>query len=548
MNLGSLRDALFYVVRNRKEHYFESAPYVVADDPTDLWNPSTEAATEFLHDNRQYWDEFFQPIVNEFDGNILLDVSVGDIKELHNRCMFGNYLAKARKLEPVFLFNDIDKKRAAIVNSYYPGDIVTLAPSEVTNRTFAGCVVNNVRRYRELESVEDLIDTSFDSIQVGDLVYNTTMKQTGAGSFDQLTGAPYERLFLASLFYNRAKGVFEKHDIKATHLHHVYYIRGGILARLALAGGADVYVGHQEKCKLYGSYSMRDSDMNRTSQQLFDHVYESKRQEAIEQAERIMRHRFGIGPDAYRSRSGEERATPTLTDDFAIDPSKPTALVMPQIFVEHLRHYDDMLFRDFLTWYRETLRFIKDVDGVNWLIKQHPNRESFDMKHDAVSEARAIIGDLDESPVTMLPPEVAHSALLQEVDAVITMDGTGGLEYSCYGIPCILASKSPYSGFGFTHEPKTRSEYFELLSSIDGLSRLTPEEVTRAKVVCYIYFDLIRNNPDFSNQGPDYPTNGRSEWERATEFRRRLEVDAIYSKVEDFVNEGKTHFIDPERL
>jgi len=207
-----------------------------------------------------------------------------------------------------------------------------------------------------------------------------------------------------------------------------------------------------------------------------------------------------------------------------------------------------MLFKDFLTWYRETVRFGANHDSVNWLIKPHPNRDSFDMEHDAVTEAQSIVGNASESSVTALSSDTTHADLVGLVDTVITLDGTGGLEYACYGTPTVLASKSPYSGFGFTHEPQTRKEYFETLRAIGDLPRLTAEQVEQAKVVCYLYFDLIRNIPEFSSQGPNYPQKGATEWERASEFRSRLEADDLSAKIQEFVAQDRVHYIDPERL
>lgn len=72
-------------------------------------------------------------------------------------------------------------------------------------------------------------------------------------------------------------------------------------------------------------------------------------------------------------------------------------------------------------------------------------------------------------------------------DVVITVAGTAGIEFAAAGgIPSILAGATSYSGFGFTVEPRTQTEYFQVLANIENIDRLIKgQQDTARKVFLY---------------------------------------------------------------
>jgi len=73
--------------------------------------------------------------------------------------------------------------------------------------------------------------------------------------------------------------------------------------------------------------------------------------------------------------------------------------------------------------------------------------------------------------------------------------GTAGMEFSCLGIPCILAGESTYSGFGFTVEPQNAAEYEEQLRHIDELPRLSEKQIRAAKIVMAFQYVMMQGAP-----------------------------------------------------
>lgn len=175
---------------------------------------------------------------------------------------------------------------------------------------------------------------------------------------------------------------------------------------------------------------------------------------------------------------------------FGWDPEKPIVAVMSSSLNDGVFANRWSLFRDNYTWLERTTKAIAGIDTVNWFVKAHPSDE----KNMVKVTGRDIFEkhNRDCPHVRFYPHALGNRSLPGIVDAVLTANGSAGLEYPCFGIPCVLGGEAFYSGFGFTHEPRTQQEYFALLQNIHTLKPLTPDQKARARVYAYIYLILSR--------------------------------------------------------
>jgi hypothetical protein len=500
----------------------------------------------FLETNREYWRDVFESTHDGSGGYILIDTTFDRLHSVHVACTIGNCIAKTRNLTPVYLIGDFDRERIAIARSYYPGKFISINRTSCQNKTIAASMIDSVYAYKDINNIDDLLGYGFDDFPIGDLVYSTAMSKTGEGTFSEVTKTHYKYLFSASLLHTHLNGILENMNVEAAILHHLGYIQCGLLARTVLDQGGDVYwpKSNPRILRKYESLETIRWESTRPNQQLFERVYTHGRQTAIDNANRVMDRRFGLNPeDDSISIDTCDSAADQIYTNSPLSRGNPTVLILPHIFTEFLRNYD-LLFRDYLTWYRELLRFASEHTECNWLVKPHPERYRYTdtMKQDVFSEANGILSDCSEHTVQFLPEDISNKSLLGVTDVVLTMNGTGGIEYSCYGIPTVLASKSPYSGFGFTYEPDSREAYFNMLASIEDIPPLTDEQIARAKVSAYIHFEVIRN------QWPKYPSANQSKWESAKTYLNRIRKSNIQKNIEHFVEGNYTHLYNPNAL
>ena len=97
------------------------------------------------------------------------------------------------------------------------------------------------------------------------------------------------------------------------------------------------------------------------------------------------------------------------------------------------------VFRDRLTWLRETLYEIKKITNVNWLVKPHPNDEIYGVVTSTINEYENICLNLDH--IKIFPEDVTKRSITKFIDAALTLNCSAAYEYPCFGIPTIVPKR-----------------------------------------------------------------------------------------------------------
>ena len=87
----------------------------------------------------------------------------------------------------------------------------------------------------------------------------------------------------------------------------------------------------------------------------------------------------------------------------------------------------------------------------------------------------------DHVKIVRSDTDLKTRSLFPVVDYVLTVNGTVGMEFPCYGVPAILAGTGRYDGRGFTVEPSTREEYFKTLKCLHTMPQLSGEALRLAR-------------------------------------------------------------------
>ncbi|MHC4124672.1 MAG: hypothetical protein ACYSSI_13940, partial [Planctomycetota bacterium] len=149
--------------------------------------------------------------------------------------------------------------------------------------------------------------------------------------------------------------------------------------------------------------------------------------------------------------------------------------------------------------------------------------------------------------IQFLPDDVNATSLPGIVNAILTVYGNAGLEYSCFGIPCILGGESLYSGYGFTHEPRTQEEYFKLLKNAHTLKPLNSSQIEKAKVYSYIYLVLSRVQCNFVPEFSIFNDYDEAKfWEDATALvkKNKPEEDKFYKMLQIQIGQNRSHLLN----
>lgn len=169
--------------------------------------------------------------------------------------------------------------------------------------------------------------------------------------------------------------------------------------------------------------------------------------------------------------------------EFGLDADKKNIVIMCHCFSDtpHMSSYPK-LYEDYYIWFLETLKIISEIKNVNWIIKSHPSR----IIYGETEEVNELFTKYDNGVNMWLWDDGdSTESLFAIADAVITVSGTCGLEFPCYGIPVIATGCAYYSGHGCLIMPRTIAEYKKILNTLDQIKLLDEEKILTAKKIMY---------------------------------------------------------------
>lgn len=186
--------------------------------------------------------------------------------------------------------------------------------------------------------------------------------------------------------------------------------------------------------------------------------------------------------------------------ELRLDPAKPTAFVFSHVLYDATFWFGENLFPDYAVWLVETIRAAVANPAVNWVIKMHPENvlkaqnQTGRYELEQLEEYHLVTSSFPELPDhvrLMLPENDTNTvSLFDFADYALTVRGTVGLEFPCFGVPTFTAGTGGYSGRGFTIDSKTPGEYRSRLASIQDTPRLDDATTQRARRFSHGVFQL----------------------------------------------------------
>lgn len=313
----------------------------------------------------------------------------------------------------------------------------------------------------------------------------------------------------------------------------------GMMITLLKRNGVEIL-----KCELNGLPMHMELEVGEISWTSFDRVLLTKKiekmsmeekEEYIQAADQLLMERFqaknGDSRDSKAAFIGKKDGSKEeLQEYMKLHKGRKNIVICCHTLSECAHCCSEQVFEDTYTWVEETMKMVRDKDNANWIIKEHPIAE---MKYGEVG----IINDLYEkykSDNLFLFPKQYNSALIAQLaDVVITIYGTVGYEYSCLGIPVVLAGKAVYSGFGYTIDAFTKEKYEQVISRIQDIEPLNEEQIREAKLV--FTYQIRRSDiemDEFTKEMIQY------NWEMDTAHMNEGDIGKLNTEVLSYIMEN----------
>lgn len=359
--------------------------------------------------------------------------------------------------------------------------------------------INASISFLKMTNVKSIIELSIGNIKIGDLVYDQVMRSTKIGTIDKLNWSVFITIVRSYHYYYQYSIFFWFKNYNFFISTHSAYPEYGILLRVALKNKIVVLETTDIQTSIYDK---NVKDFKATYHQGIQSLIANKLKnlsEGNKKIEKIARQklikRFSNQLDqidAQKSYTGNVYDRASFNEEIKNIENKKIGFIFAHIFIDSPHLSQSMLFLDYYIWLKKTIEICSTSTDMIWVVKPHPSSEIYN----EVGKVEQLVEKYGKGNVLVCPKNFNTKSLINCADVITTVHGTVGLEFSCVGIPVILAGVPFYSGFGFTEEPKNIQEYTDALIHASTLTLLKQDKINKALRVFSIWEDIFDwNNP-----------------------------------------------------
>ena len=346
-----------------------------------------------------------------------------------------------------------------------------------------------------------IVNISLDNIEIGKASYEHAIRNYKYSPLKKNNFLLYLALSKSLRSLDLSKKIFNKHQFKYYILSELQFIPNRIFFQRALLRKISVYskIGNdQVGATLYKSFSKRnlsrDTISKETSNFIKKKLFQNKN--IVEKFHKKVLSAKPIGEEKYFKKHIKLKIAKKIKNKFELykqfefDIKKPIVLILPHVMIDNVLNFNNSVFLSPMFWYIETLKKIKSLKNVNWLIKPHPSEIKYDTDLTSKNLFKEYVGY--ENHIKFWSNDIIVSNIHKHINSVITCLGSPGYQYPSLGIPSITTAESKYSHFNCSISPKNKKEYFKILMNIKKLRKLNNNTKFSAKIFWFVNEKIIR--------------------------------------------------------
>lgn len=344
---------------------------------------------------------------------------------------------------------------------------------------------------------------SFNKVKFGDMLHDEMLKDVVEKklTISTFTKKDYQILKKVFIYFHIFNNLTKKYNIKYYVSTHAHYVTYGLIVRFFIKKNIfsiettdDLLFFYEQN---YNKNPSFHSHVKKLVQKKLDFYYKNDDLTTLIKSE--LSDRFSGKNEQLDSKlafiNKKIYSKKELKEILNIQNNYPIVFIFAHIFTDAPQCSNDgTIFADFYEWLIETIKCASTINNVNWIVKSHPSVKAYNEE----GQVEFIIDNYknEGSNIYMCPDDFNSSSMIKFAKAAITCLGTAGIEFSCCGIPVILAGRPFYSGFGFTYDPGNKNEYYSLLHNIKNINKLNKKQIRTAHSVYGCFNDLL--NKDFT--------------------------------------------------
>lgn len=182
--------------------------------------------------------------------------------------------------------------------------------------------------------------------------------------------------------------------------------------------------------------------------------------------------------------------------ELGIHPSAKVITIFTNLIWDAANVARDIAFKSALDCIVQTIDYYKNNPDVHIAIRSHPAEKVLGTNERYGSLIKEKFNNNLPANVSIIEPDmnVNSFTVIDMSDIGVVNTSTVGLEFAMMGKPIILISETNYRNKGFTYDPVTSAEYFEILNRLLQTGELLNDQVELADKYFYMMMFLYQKD------------------------------------------------------
>ena len=311
-------------------------------------------------------------------------------------------------------------------------------------------------------------------------------------------------------FLDFYKNLIKTNKIECAVLSHQVTIRYSTLIWLLLKKNIPVYVTHYINGHITCRKYVKTSDLLTAKDDYLDYKsYKSLPKKKINYSinlakkyhESVKKNRLGVFQflNVYKKKKYTNKKNFITKKN--LNKKNKNIFIYTNCWTDFPHCYGKQWYKNYIDWFRFTLKFASKNKNCNWIVKPHPAEKNYGK----VTAKKIVQKFLSQNPKInniLIEDDLSGNDTINIADTIITSIGTGSIEMACSNKEIIYCGNTIYSNYKFGFFAKSKKEYKKILLNLHK----TKIKKNR-KQALFFYGMYLADNPKFLI----YPYNNLSQ-------------------------------------
>ena len=425
------------------------------------------------------------------------------------QCIVASNLRHFSNYDCKVIINKYDLLSKFIAKSFLINKFIEVSNGNILSRFFY--YLKSINLLSEKKLLNKLIKFKYKKIELGKAAYEFAIRNYLKEFPDQRHNYLFYLALSKSLqSYDQSQKIFFDKNIKALVMAETQFIPNRIFFQSSLLKKIPVFAffGARKEnlisIRCFNDFKNKNTHRMKFSSKLFNYLNKNFKSLLEKKIEKFIKedkslNQIGFGEKVFSSNLPKKKlVTPKNKKKFCellkLNNKQKNILILPNVFVDNLLTHDWGIYSTPIEWFIETLKIIKKIDNVNWIIKSHPSEKIYNTKITTKSIFDKIVKN--SSNIKLIEDKYNINNLNRFISSVISFGGSAGYEYTLLGVPVVTVADTRYSNFDLTISPKNIDDYKKILNNLDKIKKIGKNKKFRAGLYCYLIKKLSKLQND----------------------------------------------------